>query len=262
MIKEFLSLGLFLAITAASVVAMVFLWRRPARAGRAAGIVCITAVYLVLTYLISLWATQGGWPDGMFFMMAAVYIVPPAVVAFTILLIVALFGGDGKSRRRTGMIVSFGVLAVILLALVFNKYLRLAWYWMDVDSPDPKERAYAVLMIGETGLKSAEPMILSAINDPSPQVRESAVLALASLDDPETVSVVRSALSDEDPGVRRMAVMAVVPLGRGGAEVVSDLKRMLGDPDPYVRDAAVLGLDGLDPEWRTAPDVPEEYRQP
>jgi HEAT repeat protein len=108
----------------------------------------------------------------------------------------------------------------------------------------------------------AEPMILSAVHDPNPRVRANAVLALASLDDPDTVSVVRAALSDEDPRVREMAVIAVVPLGRGGPEVVADLKRMLDDPDPGVRDAAARGLDGLAPEWRTGAGVPQEYLRP
>ncbi len=262
MVKELFSVGLFLILTAVSAVAVASLWRRRGRAGRAAGIIGTAAVYLALTYLISLWAARGGWPEGMFFMMTAVFVVPVAVIGFAVYLIIALFGGDGTRRRRTGMIVSFSVLAVILLALVFNRHLRLAWYSMDMDSPDPDERARAVLMIGETGLRLAEPAVLSAVHDPNPRVRANAVLALASLDDPDTVSAVREALSDEDAKVREMAVIAVVPLGRGGPEVVSDLKRMLGDPDPLVTDAAARGLDGLAPEWRADPDVPQAYRRP
>jgi hypothetical protein len=262
MIKEFLSVGLFLVITAASGIGVALLWRRSGRGGRATAIIGITAAYLILTYLISLWATRGGWPEGMFFMMAAVFVVPAAVVILVVLLIIALFGGEGGRGRRAGMIASFTVLAVIILALVFNKYLRLAWYWRDIDNPDPNDRAYAILMIGETGLKAAEPMILKAVHDPSPHVRADAILALASMDDPDTVPIVREALFDEDAEVRKMAVDVIVPLGRGGAEVVSDLKRMLDDPDPYVRDAAARGLDGIDRTWRAAPDVPEEYRNP
>jgi len=262
MIKEFLSVGLFLVITATAGIGVALLWRRSGRRGRAAAIVCIAAAYLLLTYLISLWATRGGWPEGMFFMMAAVFVVPAAVVVLAVLLIIALFGGEGGRGRRAGLIASFTVLALILLALSFNRYLRFIWYWKDVHNPDPRTRAYAVLMVGETQLKIAEPIVLSAVRDPSPAVRRDAVLALASIDDPDTVEVVREALHDEDAGVREMAVIVLVPLGRGGPRVVTDLKQMLADPDPYVRDAAASGLDGIDRSWRAGPDVPEEYRNP
>ncbi len=262
MIKELLSTGLFVAVTAASILGLVLLWRRTGRAGRAAGIVGITAVYLILTYLLSLWAARGGWPEGMFFMTTAIFVVPSVVVVFSILLIIAVFGGEGGSRRRAGMIASFAVLTLILLALAFNRYLRLAWYWTELDNPDAHKRAYAVLMVGETGLKMAEPMILSAADDPSPAVRKGAMLALVSIDDPTSIDVIRAALADEDAGVRETAVIAIVPIGRGDGRVAADLKRMLADPDPYVRDAAASGLDTIDPAWRNAPDIPEAYRQP
>lgn len=262
MTKELLSVGLFFVITAVSVFGLALLWRRSGRAGRATGIVGITAGYLILTYLISLWAARGGWPEGMFFMMAAIFVVPTVVVVIAILLIIALFGGEGGSDRRAGMIASFVVLALVLLALVFNRYLRLAWYWTDLDDPDPNKRAYAILMLGETGLEAAEPMILSAAHDPNPAVRKGVVLALSTIDDPDTLGTVRAALSDEDAGVRETAIIAIVPLGRADPEVVGDLKRMLTDPDPHVRDAAASGLTTIDPTWATAPDVPEAYRQP
>ncbi len=262
MAKEFLSVGLFLILTVAAFIAVARLWRRYGRARRAGGIVVVAAAYLGLAYLISLWAGKGGWPEGMFFMMIAVFVVPAAVFVLVVLLILALFGSDGKSARPVALTVSFTLLGLIILALVFNQYLRLAWYRMDIANPDPDERAYAVLMVGETGLRAAEPMVVSALDDPSPRVRENAVLALASLDDPDTLPLAREALTDEDARVREMAVIVVVPLGRGGPEVVADLKRMLDDPDPYVREAAASGLDGVAPEWRSAPDAPEEYRRP
>jgi hypothetical protein len=198
----------------------------------------------------------------MFYMTTAVFVVPSVIVVFSILLIVAVFGGERGSRRRAGMIASFAVLALILLALAFNRYLRLAWYWTQLDNPDARKRAYAVLMVGETRLKAAEPMILSAAADPSPAVRKGAMLALVSLDDPGAIDVVRAALSDGDAGVRETAVIAIVPLGRGDGRVAADLTRMLADPDPYVRDAAASGLDAIDPTWRNSPDAPEAYRQP
>jgi hypothetical protein len=254
--KEFVSIGIFLIMTAVSFYGLALLWRRLGSAARAAAIVGIAAAYAALTYLLSLWAAQGGWPEGMFFMMTALFVAVPAVVVFAVLLVLALFGGPGRGRR-VGMAVSFIVLGVILVAFAFNGYLRLAWYARDLDNPDPDRRGYAVLMIGQTGLSAAGPMIISAAHDPVPAVRRNAVLALATLDDPDTVAAVREALSDEDAGVREAAVIAVVPLGRGGPEVVSDLKRMLGDPDPGVREAAAGGLDTLDPTIRTAPAVPK-----
>jgi len=262
MTKELASVGIFLLITIVSFYGIVVLWPHRGRAGRAAATVGIGAAYLALTYLLSLWAQAGGWPEGMFFMMAAVFIVPPVVVAFVVILIVALFGGGDRGWRKIVMALSFAVLALILLAFAFNTYLRLGWYAKDLDSPDPRVRAYAVLMVGETGLTAAEPMVLAAVHDSSPEVRKNALLALASIDDPETVGVVRTALSDEDPSVREMAIIAIVPLGRGGPEVVADLKRMLTDPDPGVREAAAGSLDSLDPTWRDAPDIPEPYRRP
>ncbi len=260
MVKELVTVGIFLIMTAASFAVLARLWRRTGRAGRVAAILGIAAAYCALTYLLSLWAARGGWPEGMFYMVTALFVAVPAVVVFAVLLIVASFGGS--PRRRAGMIASFCVLVLIILAMAFNQYLRLAWYGKDIDNPDPRARAHAVLMAGGTRLRAAEPMVLSVVNDPSPEVRRNAVLALASIDDPETVGVVRDALSDEDPGVREMAVIAVVPLGRGGPEVVGDLKRMLSDPDTRVREAAEGGLDTLDPAWRAAPDVPEAYRTP
>jgi hypothetical protein len=261
MAKEFISVGLFFVLTVAAFIVTARLWRRGGRTRRAAGIVGIAAAYLALTYLVSLWVGKGGWPEGMFFMMIAVFVVPAAVLVLVVLLIMALFGYDGTSRRPIGLIVSFTLLGLIILAAAFNQYLRLAWYRMDINDPDPDERAYAVLMIGETGIAAAGPVIVSALHDPDPHVRENAVLALASLDDPNTLPMAREALADEDAGVREMAVIVVVPLGRGGPEVVADLRRMLDDPDPRVREAAAGGLDGIDPGWRSAPDTPEEYRR-
>lgn len=262
MVKELASVALFLVITVASFYGLALLWKRVGRVGRAVAIVGIAAAYIALTYLISLWAAKGGWPEGMFYMMTALFVAAPAVVVFAVLLIIALFGGSDGRGRRVGMITSFVVLGVILLTLVFNKYVRLAWYGRDLDNPDPGRRGYAVLMIGETRLRAAEPMILEVVNDPNPSVRKDAILALATIDDPGTAAVVRAALFDEDAEVRETAVIAIVPLGRGGPEVMSDLKRMLTDPDPQVREAAEGGLDTLDPAWRTAPDVPQAYRKP
>ncbi len=260
MVKELASVALFFLITAGSFYGLALSWKRVGRAGRAAVIVGIGAAYPALVYLISLWAARGGWPNGMPYMMVALFVGVPAIVAFAVLLIIALFGGG--SGRRAGMVTSFVVLGVILLTLVFNKYVRLAWYGRDLDNPDPGRRGYAVLMIGETRLRAAEPMIIEAVNDPHPSVRKDAILALATIDDPDTAAVVRAALFDEDAGVRETAVMAIVPLGRGGPEAMSDLKRMLTDPDPQVREAAESGLDTLDPAWRTAPDAPQSYRRP
>jgi hypothetical protein len=262
MAKELVSVGLFLAITVASFYGLTVLWSRLGRAGRAAAVVGTGAAYCVLTYLISLWAARGGWPEGMFYMMAALFVGVPAVIGFAVLLIIALFGGTGSPGRRAGMITSFVVLGALLLALVFNKYLRLAWYERDLDNPDPGRRGYAVLMLGETRLTAAEPMVRAALNDPNPSVRKDAVLALGTIDDPDTAAAVRGALSDEDAAVREAAAIVIVPLGRGGPEVVSDLKGVLSDPDPRVRGAAEMGLDTLDPSWRTAADIPETYRKP
>jgi hypothetical protein len=260
MIKELICIALFLLINAGSVIGLARLWRYRGRAGRAAGVVGIAAAYVILTYLISLAAAKGGWPEGMPFMMAVMFVGVPAVVAFAVLLILAVFGPGRTPRRRVGMIVSFAVLAVIIASLIFSKHLRLVRYSVDMDDPDPQKRGYAVLMIGGTGLRSAEPMILSAARDKDPTVRKNALLALCTIDDPGTLEVVRAALSDVDAGVRETAVITVVPLGRGGPQVISDLKRMLGDPDPNVREAAAGGLDSLEPGWRAAPDAPVEYR--
>lgn len=259
--KEFLSTGILLLMTALSLAGTAMLWRRVGRAGRALGIIAIAAGYLVAAYLLSVWASAGGWPEGMFFMMVAMVAVPVATIVLLVLLIVALFGGAAGSWRRPAMIASFTVLALILLAIAFNRHLRLAWHRMDLDDPNPDRRAHAVLMLGQTRLKAAVPLVVEAARDEDPSVRENAILSLASIDDTGALPIVRRALSDEDAGVREMAVMAVVPLGRGGPEVTADLKRMLSDPDPGVRKAAEEGLDSIEPNWRTSPDIPETYRE-
>lgn len=262
MLKEVISFGIFLALSALSVYCLMLLRRWKGRINRAAAIIAIAAAYLGLTYLISLWASMGGWPEGMFYMMVVVFIVPPMMVGMAVFLILTLFGGETGGVRRVGMISSFVVLILVIMALVFNRQIRALWYSEHLDSPDPQTRSYAVLMLGGTRVHMAAPTIIRAAGDKDPTVRKNAIIALLTLDDPANLPVVRAALDDEDAGVRKAAVIAILPLGRGGPEVVADLKRMLADPEPSVRMVAANGLDTIDPQWRGRPDTPEEFRLP
>jgi hypothetical protein len=261
MAKEFISLGLFLLLSAGVVFVLVPLWRMSGRAGRAVGVVLIGAAYVALTFVISQWASSGGWPEGMFVIMAAVFVAPVVVLIYLVALIIALFGGgEVRTWRRTALWISFLILALIIAALALNKQIRAAWYQRDLDNPDPHKRGYAVLMLGHTELRSMVPVIVERLGDEDPAVREDALLALCTIDDPKALPAVREALNDPDPGVREKAVTVIVPLGRGGPEVIDDLMRMLADPEARVRDAAVSGLDTIDPQWRERPDVPQAYR--
>jgi hypothetical protein len=261
MAKEFISLGLFLLLSAGAIFGIFTLWRVRGRAGRAAGIALIGAAYVALTFVICQWASAGGWPEGMFVIMAAVFVAPVVVIVCVIALILALFGGaEKKTWQRSALWISFLILALIIAALALNKQIRAAWYQKDLDDPNPHKRGYALLMLGGTELKSMVPVIVDHLADEDPSVRRDALLALSTIDDRTALPAVREALNDPDPGVRETAVTVIIPLGRGGPEVADDLVRMLSDPDEGVRDAAVSGLDTIDPQWRERPDVPQAYR--
>ena len=183
------------------------------------------------------------------------------VVACAVALVLALFGGaEPRTWQRSALWIFFLILALFIAALALNRQIRAAWYQRYLDDPNPNRRGYAVLMLGGTELKSMVPVIVGRLDDEDPTVRKDAILALSTIDDPGALPAVRAALGDEDPGVRETAVIVIVPLGRGGPEVIDDLIRMLADPDARVRDAAASGLDTLDPRWREGPDVPPAFR--
>jgi hypothetical protein len=258
MTKELISAGLFILLSAGAVFCLIALWRVPGRARRAAGLVSTGGIYLLFTYLISLWAAKGGWPEGMFTMMAVVFVMPAVMVADVVVLILTLFGGAGvRTWRKAALLLSFLILALLILAFAFNRQIRAAWYQRDLDDPDPNRRGYGLLMLGGTGLSSMVPIISDGLDDTDATVRKDAVLALGTIDDPAALPAVKKALGDEDPGVRAAAAITIVPLGRDRPEVRQDLIRMLSDPDPQVREAAVMGLDTIDPNWRTLHDVPD-----
>ncbi len=272
MLKEFLLIGLFIAVTASGIGGAALSWRIVARVKRGVAILSLMAIYLLVSYLIARWVGSGGWPEGMIAIPIVVVVALTVALGMFIGAVFALFtGGKPNVLKKIVLVTILSLVGIILLGLIFNKPIRTEWYLRDVENPDPVERRLAVLMVGKYGSskgnskgnsKGSEKVLtvlLKAVEDEDSGVRESAVFGMMNLGDNRAVQAILKALKDESPNVRRAAAYCIVPVGSGEPWLLDVLLPLIHDPDESVREAAVSGLDAVDINWRKGMEVPPQY---
>ncbi len=122
-------------------------------------------------------------------------------------------------------------------------FLRLAG-----AAPDVRQRVLALDALGEAGMLTALPVVLSAAGDPLVDVRAQAFRTLARLAHPAAAPAVRRGLADTAWEVRTQAARCAAAIGL--AELTADLEARLDDEVWWVRmrtaeALATLGESGL-----------------
>ena len=124
-----------------------------------------------------------------------------------------------------------------------------AQYLAQLRSPEPEERAVAVMMLSLTGsgVPGVESALLASLDDPGPLIRGWAAMALATVA-PKSEAVrktLESRLrSDLDPTVRASCASALGEIAHSGS--VAGLAQALSDTDVRTRLEAVGALAAID----------------
>ena len=74
---------------------------------------------------------------------------------------------------------------------------------------DPRVRAQAVLLLGQTGADGAVPPVCAVLKDPEAIVRSAAASALGEIRSEAAIACLQAAMGESDPGVRAAMVKAV-----------------------------------------------------
>lgn len=101
MIQELLPVGLLVVLSVLAVVGTVVLWRRWGRRSRVAAMVGMLASYCAVSLWIVDRAQQGGWPNGMFAVLAGFALVPATTLAVAILAVYSAFLGKVAGETLT-----------------------------------------------------------------------------------------------------------------------------------------------------------------
>ena len=142
------------------------------------------------------------------------------------------------------------LLSLVLLAAAPAKLPpeRLAELGRLATSDDEmKIRLQAVVVLGRSGDRGAEPFLRAATTDEQPAVRGAAAIALGHLEDPSAVEAIAPLADDEEAVVREVALRALSELSTAAAPAsipyLVSARQRLGR---HAREAIVLALAGLD----------------